>query len=392
VTYRQQTHLADGRELFYYDRRPGQDRSAPDRRADLPPAITSSQVRWNPLFRDYSVIASHRQTRTYRPPADRCPLCPSRPGSSTEIPSPEYEVAVFENRFPSFSLRSDALPPDGVAPHHDVPPFRSGPGDGRCEVVCFTSDHNQAFSKLSPEHVGTVIEAWADRTRELSAVPSIEYVFCFENRGEEIGVTLSHPHGQIYGYPFVPPRFFKAAESARHHLERTGSCLQCDLLAAELADGTRVVCESEHWVCYVPFAARWPYEVRVLPRAHVPDIPALSGEQRADLARVYLDVLGRFDRLFDPPPPDAATPDARTSNTAKPDTPKPYTPTPYIAGWQQAPVRRDRDVWHLAAEIFTIRRAPGKLKYLAGSESGAAVWINDIAPESAAEQLRNATR
>jgi UDPglucose--hexose-1-phosphate uridylyltransferase len=402
VSHRQGIHLADGRELFYYDRRPGQDRSAPDRRADLPPAITSSQVRWNPLFRDYSVIASHRQTRTYRPPADRCPLCPSHPGSSTEIPSPEYEVAVFENRFPSFSLRSDSLrsdtptpdgptpdgpPPDDAATHHDVPLFRAGPGDGRCEVVCFTSDHNQAFSQLSPEHVGTVIDAWADRTRELSAVPSIEYVFCFENRGEEIGVTLSHPHGQIYGYPFVPPRFFKAAESARHHLERTGSCLQCDLLAAELADGARVVCESAHWVCYVPFAARWPYEVRVVPRAHVPDIPALSDEQRSDLARVYLDVLGGFDRLF-----ETATADTPTPLTPAPGTPAPGTPTPYIAGWQQAPVRRDRDVWHLAAEIFTIRRAPGKLKYLAGSESGAGVWINDIAPESAARQLRAATR
>jgi UDPglucose--hexose-1-phosphate uridylyltransferase len=360
VTTRQTITLADGRELFYYDRRPGQDRSAPDRRTDLPETVSSSQLRWNPLFGDYAVIAGHRQSRTYQPPADRCPLCPSRPGSSTEIPAPDYEVAVFENRFPSFSLASEQL----VAAV-DRPPFRSGPGSGRCEVVCFTSDHDRSFSQLGPDRVGTVIDAWADRTAELGRIGSIEYVFCFENRGEQIGVTLSHPHGQIYGYPFVPPRFVRAGDAARRHREQHGSCLQCDLLAAELADGARVVCRSEHWVGYVPFAARWPYEVRLVPRGHVPDLPALTAEQRADLARAYLDVLGRFDRLFD-------------------------TPAPYIAGWQQAPVRGERAAWHLGAEIFTVRRAPHKLKYLAGSESGAAVWINDIAPETAAQRLRAA--
>ena len=145
--------------------------------------------------------------------------------------------------------------------------------------------------------------------------------------------------------------------------ERTERCLQCDLLDAELAEGSRIVTESESWVAYVPFAARWPYEVRVVPRRHVPDLPALDDVERKDLAQIYLTVLRAFDELFD-------------------------TPTPYIAGWQQAPARHSREPWHLGAEIFTIRRAEGKLKYLAGSESGAAVWINDIAPEDAAARLR----
>jgi UDPglucose--hexose-1-phosphate uridylyltransferase len=354
------THLADGREIIYYDREPGHDRSAPDLRTDLPIAHSTSQIRWNPLFRDYATIAGHRQQRTYKPPADLCPLCPSSGNKRTEVPAPDYEVAVFENRFPSYSLNSAE-----TVPLIDEPPFRSGPGAGRAEVVSFTSDHDTPFSRLTPEHARTVVDAWADRTIALSAHPSIDYVFCFENRGEEIGVTLSHPHGQIYGYPFVPPRFFRSGEALEHHLQRRGSCLQCDLLAAECADGTRVVATSQHWVAYVPFAARWPYEIRLVPRRHVPDLAALDDAERDDLARTYLEVLAAFDRLFD-------------------------TPTPYIAGWQQAPVRRNREVWHLAAEIFTIRRAPGKLKYLAGSESGAAVWINDIAPEDAAEQLRAA--
>jgi UDPglucose--hexose-1-phosphate uridylyltransferase len=358
VTARYDARLADGRELVYYDSEPGPDRSAEDLRADLPEAITTSEVRWNPLFRDYAVIAGHRQARTYHPPANLCPLCPSRPGMSTEIPADDYEVAVFENRFPSLSLQSV----DSV-PTVDDPPFKSGPGAGRCEVVCFTSDHTQSFSQLSPQHARTVIDAWADRTSSLSAVSSIDYVFCFENRGEEIGVTLSHPHGQIYGYPFVPPRFYNAAQTARRFRERSGECLQCVLLRAECDDGKRLVTESKHWAAYVPFAARWPYEVRIVPLRHVPDLPALRDAERDDLARIYLDVLRKFDLLFD-------------------------TPTPYVAGWQQAPVRQDRDVWHLAAEILTIRRAPGKLKYLAGSESGAGVWINDVAPEDAAARLR----
>jgi len=279
MTVRQGIRLADGRELFYYDRTAGRDRSAPDRRDGLPVDITSSEVRWNPLFRDYTVIAGHRQTRTYKPPPDLCPLCPSRDTTSTEIPADDYEVAVFENRFPSFALQSI----DSVR-LVDPPPFQSGPGAGRCEVVCFTSDHNQSFAQLSPEHARTVIDAWADRSSALSSIESIDYVFCFENRGEEIGVTLSHPHGQIYGYPFVPPRFFRAGESARRHRDRVGTCLQCDLLESELKADLRIVSETAHWVSYVPFAARWPYEVRVVPREHVPDLAALSDGQRDDLA------------------------------------------------------------------------------------------------------------
>ena len=109
MTVRVETRLVDGRELIYYDREPGQDRSARDQRTDLPAAETNSQIRWNPLFRDYTVIAEHRQERTYKPPADLCPLCPSRDGKHTEIPAADYEVAVFENRFPSLST-----PPSGL--------------------------------------------------------------------------------------------------------------------------------------------------------------------------------------------------------------------------------------------------------------------------------------
>jgi UDPglucose--hexose-1-phosphate uridylyltransferase len=362
MSTRTEARLADGRRLYYFDDRPGADRTAPDRRT-LPPTDTSSQIRWDPLFRDWAVVADHRQARTYKPPDSHCPLCPSKAGRRTEVPAGDYDVVVFENRFPSLS--SDPGP--AAALPGGVPLFRSAPGLGRCEVVCFTSDHDTSFSQLSAARTRTVIDALADRTSDLARVAGVEYVFCFENRGEEIGVTLSHPHGQIYAYPFVPPRITQALEAARAHRSGTGQCLQCAVAAAERACGERLVVESVHWTAYVPFAARWPYEVRIVARRHVPDLAALSAAERDDLARVYLDVLRRFDHVFDV-----------------------AVPTPYIAGWQQAPVRSGAGLWHLAVEVFTIRRAPGKLKHLAGSESGAAVWINDVLPEVAAGRLRGA--
>ncbi|HEX8766928.1 MAG TPA: galactose-1-phosphate uridylyltransferase, partial [Jatrophihabitans sp.] len=182
MTYRQHQTLADGRDLFYYDLAEGADRSATDTR-ELPETATSSQIRWDPLFSEWAVIAGHRQSRTYKPPASLCPLDPSKDGHATEIPAADYDVVVFENRFPS--LATESAEAFGVV---DDFPFRSGPGTGRCEVVCFTSDHDTSFAQLSQQHARTVIDALADRTAELSRLPEVEYVFCFENRGEEIGV------------------------------------------------------------------------------------------------------------------------------------------------------------------------------------------------------------
>lgn len=357
VTVRTETRLADGRALYYFDAAPGRDRSAPDPR-DLPATTTTSEIRWDPLLDQWVVIASHRQGRTFLPPADECPLDPSRDGKQTEIPADDYEVVVFENRFPSLSTGAVLLDePD------DDPLSTRRAGIGRCEVVCFTSDHSAAFSSLPPERVRLVIDAWTDRTEALNALPGVEQVFVFENRGEEIGVTLSHPHGQIYGYPFVPPRMRRQNESARRYRDRTGDCLHCVLLERERAAGTRIVTETDLFTVVVPHAARWPYEAHVYPRRHVPDLTALDEAEKTDLAAVYLDLLQRFDRLFP-------------------------TPTPYIAGWFQAPARYDRDLAHMHAQVFSIRRAAGKLKFLAGSESGAGVWINDISPERAAAALR----
>ncbi|WP_084961214.1 galactose-1-phosphate uridylyltransferase [Thermoactinospora rubra] len=345
------THLADGRELIYFDRRDDADRSAVDRRP-LDPRPVASELRYDPLTDEWIAIAGHRQTRTFMPPPDQCPLCPSTPERATEIPSPDYDVVVFENRFPSFSTN--------LGIYQDVGGLSEvRPGVGRCEVVCFTSDHNSSFSQLSDEQVELVMEAWADRTAELSAIEGVEQVFCFENRGEEIGITLHHPHGQIYAYPYVTPR-------TRLHLAAAARrpTLFADVLAAERASGERVVAANDLWTAFVPAAARWPYEVHIYPHRQVPDLTALSQEERAAFAPLYTGVLRAFDALFD-------------------------LRMPYIAAWHQAPVRQGRELAYLHLELFSIRRAAGKLKYLAGSESAMGAFVNDVLPEEAARMLRS---
>lgn len=342
--------LADGRQLLYFDDVHGRRHDERDLR-ELPDRALTSELRYDVVLDEWVVIAAHRQDRIFLPPTTECPLCPSRSGVDTEIPGSDYDVVVFENRFPALSPAAEAV---GNHPR----------GNGRCEVVCFTSDHDSSFAELPRERLLTVARTWVDRTKALSGVDGIEYVFIFENRGAEIGVTLQHPHGQIYSYPFIPPRAQRAMESARRHHHRYGGCLFCQQVNDELTEGVRVVAQSEHAVAFVPGAARWPYEVHLYPRRHVPDLPALTETEMADLMDLYVGLLRRFDRLFP-------------------------TPAPYIAGWHQAPVQQDRDLAHLSLQLFTLRRAPEKLKHLAGSESGQGVWVNDVLPEQSAETLRS---
>jgi UDPglucose--hexose-1-phosphate uridylyltransferase len=342
LTDRTAIRLADGRDLIYFDDEPGKDRTAPDTR-DLPPVATASEVRHDDIHDEWITIAAHRQGRTHLPPPDECPLCPSQPGRPTEIPSADYDVVVFENRFPSFV------------------------DTGRCEVIAFTSDHAGRFADLPAARLATLGRALLDRTAVLSAVDGVEYVYLFENRGEEIGVTIGHPHGQVYGYPFIPPRVASALDGARRRRDATGNCVWCDALARELAGRDRVVAETDGFVAFVPSAPRWPFEVHVLPRRHVPDLAALAAGELAELLRLQADVMSRIGGLFPVPPPT-------------------------IQATLQAPVHNGRDLWHLHTEAFTTRRSATKLKYLAASESGAGAFINDVVPERAAAILRERGR
>lgn len=362
--------MADGREIIYFDDTEpylsgAASRTAVDLRP-LPPVAetlrSSGQMRLDPLTGEWIAMASHRNDRTFLPPSDQDPLAPTVPGGfPTEVAEASYDVVVFENRFPAFTMHSDG--PTGLLDDDPLVPVK--PAKGRTEVICFSSDQQGSFGSLSRQRARTVIEAWTDRTVELGRLPEVEYVFIFENRGREIGVTLPHPHGQIYAFPFIPPKAATMLQMARRRFEATGGNLFRDVLEAERRSGSRIVTAGEHWTAYVPAAARWPVEVHLAPHRDVADLAELTGAERDDLAAVYLDVLGRLDRYY----PDGE-------------------PLPYISGVYQAPPKTGRDLFRLHLQVFSIKRAPGKLKYLAGVESGLAAWLSDTTPERTAARLR----
>jgi UDPglucose--hexose-1-phosphate uridylyltransferase len=318
-----------------------------------------SELRWNPLLEQWVITATHRQDRTFLPPADYCPLCPTRPGGfPTEVPSDTYDIVVFENRFPSLQA---AAPPPAVE-GTTLSPVR--PASGICEVVLYSPRHEDALSTMPLARIRNLALVWRDRYLELGANPLVEYVLVFENRGEAVGVTLHHPHGQIYAFPFLPPVPARELAAARAHRERTGRCLLCDAIAAERADERRIVLEGERFVAYVPFAARYPYETHVAPKAHQASMTGWTAADADDLAAVLKGVLVKFDALFG----------------------KPF---PYVMVVHQAPTRgADPAEWHLHFEFYPPLRSETRLKFLAGCELGTGTFINDTLPEETAAELR----
>ena len=283
----------------------------------------------------------------------------ARPATAgTPSPGRDYDVVVFENRFPSFAEDADpGFVEDG----------ERRAGRGRCEVVCFTSDHDTALSQLPPERVRLVLDAWVDRTEALAALPSVEQVFCFENRGEEIGVTLGHPHGQIYGYPFVTPRTRTMLESARHYHERTGGDLFAD--RAGRRAGRRLAGRDEQRALGRLRAVRGPLAGGGAPLPQRPGCPTCP----------HSDADARDDFPADLPRRAAARWTASTTRRCRTSRPGTRRRCGSTATSPPCTSRCSRS-----------SGPPNKLKFLAGSESGMGAFVNDIAPERAAAMLRDA--
>jgi UDPglucose--hexose-1-phosphate uridylyltransferase len=304
-----------------------------------------SELRFNELRGEEVVYAIHRQERTFLPSRDHCPLCPSLPGKpQTEIPSPSFEIAVFDNRFPAFE-----------APH------------GASEVVVYTDRHEGSFGTLAPERAEDLMWVWRHRYTELGAREDIEYVLIFENRGVEVGVTLHHPHGQVYGYPFLPP--VPALELAAD--ARLGGCASCALLNEELEDGVRVVYENDRVVVNVPRAARWAYEAHVVMRAHRPSLLECEAAELRQLSSALQALARGYDALLERPFPYVMVVHQAPTGGASPD-------------------RVSARSGHLHVEFYPPLRTATKLKYLAGSEQGAGTFISDTLPEESAAELREA--
>jgi UDPglucose--hexose-1-phosphate uridylyltransferase len=346
----------DGRALILYASHPIPEEIAATSPDATPPG-NKTHLRWHPLRGEWVAYASHRQNRTFLPPPEYNPLAPTTdPAHPTEVPAGDWEVAVFENRFPTLAENAEVPPPPAIVP--------TRPGRGACEVVVFTQDPSSSLGALPLSRLELILEVWADRYRELGARPEIEYVFPFENRGVEVGVTLHHPHGQIYAYPFIPPIPARELEQQKAHLEAHGRGLLEDLIQDEIEDGRRLLWTGERALAWMPVCARYSYEAWIAPHRAAGSVADLDADERADFARALKTVLLKYDGLWS----------------------KPF---PYILAFHQAPTDgQPHPEAHLHVEIYPAYRMPGRLKYLAGSEIGAGVFTADTLPEEKVTELQ----
>jgi UDPglucose--hexose-1-phosphate uridylyltransferase len=311
-------------------------------------------LRWHPLRGEWVAYASHRQKRTFMPPPEYNPLAPTKELQlPTELPQGQYDIAVFDNRFPSMTPAAHAAPASIVD---------TLPANGTCEVVVFTQDSQASLSSLELDHLELLLQVWADRTRLAPA--QIQYVLPFENRGMEVGVTLHHPHGQIYAYPFVPPIPARMGECQQAYYQEHQRSLLQDLIQKEIADNQRIIYQDEQAIAFVPVCARYPYEVWIAPIQPVATFMELTVEQRQGLARALKTVTLKYDGLWN-------------------------RPFPYLMAWFQAPTdKQAHPEFHLHAEFYPPYRTKDRLKYLAGTELAAGMFANDTLPEEKAKELQ----
>jgi len=347
----------DGRRLWLYSQHPmnGEGVSAP---SPFPESLQPNpHLRWHPLRGEWVTYAAYRQGRTFLPPPEYNPLAVTvKADNPTELPPGRWQIAVFDNRFPSLSLEAHS------APDLSVP---TRPAAGKCEVVVFTQDAQSSLSALPLSHIELLFQVWAERTQQLGKHPDIAYVLPFENRGAEVGVTLHHPHGQIYAYPDVPPVPARMQREEFTHYRHHGRSLLSSLIKQELREAKRILYQGEHAVAFVPVCARYPYEVWVAPIESVSSFARLNDAQGADLARALKTVLMKYDALW-------------------------HRPFPYVMAWYQAPTDdQAHPEAHLHAEFYPPYRTADRLKYLAGTELAAGLFAMDVLPEDKARELQN---
>lgn len=345
----------DGRPLALYSRR----EIASDIVATNPvhdPITNRPHLRWHPLRAEWVAFAAHRQNRTFLPPKEYNPLAPSSSKEHpTELPVGDYDIAVFQNLFSSLDPLSDSAPAEYVP---------SRPADGTTEVVVFTQSPDSTLGSLSVEHIELLLRVWADRTETIARNKKIRYVLPFENKGVEVGVTLHHPHGQIYAYPFIPPVQTKMVETQKLHFDMHKRGLFDDIIRDERAARERILLDDGKTIAFIPAFARYPYETYLAPVRRVQWLWQLTDEERRSLAVSLQALLRKFDSLWN-------------------------RPFPYLMAIYQAPVNSgDYEGFHLHFEFYPPLRTRDKLKYLAGTELAAGLFVNDSLPEEKARELR----
>ncbi len=315
-----------------------------------------AELRWHPLTKDWVMIASNRQNRPQMP-KDWCPFCPG----SGKVPD-DYEVYKYDNDFPALSQNPSE--PDDVA--NDF--FKVKPSYGKCEVILYSPGHTTTLPELSVDHITKLVNLWCERFDAISEDENIKYVFIFENRGNVVGVTMPHPHGQIYGYSFIPKKIELELDSAKEYHEEKGNCIFCDMLKEEKKFEKRIIFSNEHFTVFLPFFTEYPYGVYIFSNEHKNNISQFTPEERRSLASILRETVGMLDSLFD------------------------YN-FPYMMCMHNAPVNTEEDVsdyYHFHIEFFPPMRSADKQKFNASSETGVWAHCNPTRPEDTAEELRAA--
>lgn len=328
------------------------------------------EERWHPLREEWVIIAAHRQDRPWtgetvaREPrhlpayAPDCYLCPGNARVSGAV-NPDYrDYFVFDNDLPCVGAAAPRKPaaPPGF--------YRNRPAEGAARVLCYTPRHDLTLAELPATHIAGLLALWQEQYRELGDRPEVNHVLIFENKGEVVGVSNPHPHCQLYATNFVFKTILTEAEASRRHWTETGRALFADIIAAEREDGRRILVENDSAIAFVPYFARYAYEVYVAPKGTYPSLAALSSREVADLAGVLKRVLVQYDNLW-------------------------RMPFPYVMALHQAPTDgRDYPGFHFHIEFHPPLRKPNLLKYLAGPEIGGGSFLSDTSPEQKAAELR----
>lgn len=314
-----------------------------------------AELRWNPLIKDWIMIASHRQNRPQMP-KDWCPFCPG----SGKVPE-HYDVYRYDNDFPALSQNPPQ--PDDVETEF----YKTVPCHGKCEVILYSPEHTVTLPQLSAGHIRKLVDLWAERFQALSQDENIKYIFMFENRGAVVGTTMPHPHGQIYGYPFLPKRLELELDACREYKQDKGNCMLCDMLEDERKTESRIIIENEDFVTFLPFFSEYPYGMYIMSKRHVSNITQFTDSERNHLAEILRETVGTLDSLFD------------------------YA-FPYMMCLYQNPVNGDNveDYYHFHIKFYPPMRSADKQKFNASSETGAWAHCNPTAPEEKAEELRQA--
>ena len=314
-----------------------------------------AELRKHPLTTDWIMIASHRQSRPQMP-KDWCPFCPG----SGKVPD-DYDVYKYDNDFPALSQNPPK--PDPVATDF----FETAPAYGKCEVILYSPQHTITLPELPTSHIRKLVELWVERFEALRMDENIKYIFIFENRGDVVGVTMPHPHGQIYGYSFIPKKLELVVDNAQKYLKEKDRCLFCDMLAQEVMFDKRIIFRNRHFTVFLPFFSEYPYGVYIMSNAHRSNISEFTDEERSSLAETLRQTTGMLDSLFD-------------------------MKFPYMMCMYNEPVNGENisEYFHFHIAFYPPMRSADKIKYNASSETGAWAHCNPTCPEETAVELREA--